>query len=177
MAGPYLDSAQGSKDLPLGKIEVKGAEVSFEISNVPGMPAFKGTLEEHGKKITGTFAQSGQSFSFHLDRAADPVALARQSLAGYDSFVNQALKDWEVPGIAIAIVKNGEVILAEGFGMRDVAGKLPVTRDTLFAIGSCTKAFTTFVMGTLVDEGKLDWDKPVRAFCRRSCSKTAMPET
>ena len=90
--------------------------------------------------------------------------LRGQSLAGYDSFVNQALKDWEVPGIAIAIVKNGEVILAEGFGMRDVAGKLPVTRDTLFAIGSCTKAFTTFVMGTLVDEGKLDWDKPVRAF-------------
>ena len=74
--------AQGSKDLPLGKIEVKGAEVSFEISNVPGMPAFKGTLEEHGKKITGTFAQSGQSFSFHLDRAADPVALARAISGG-----------------------------------------------------------------------------------------------
>ena len=46
--------------------------------------------------------------------------------------------------------------------MRDVANKLPVTSKTLFAIGSCTKAFTTFVMGTLVDEGKLDWDTPVR---------------
>jgi CubicO group peptidase (beta-lactamase class C family) len=98
------------------------------------------------------------------DRSPDPVALARQSLAGYDSFVNQAIKDWEVPGVAIAIVKNGEVILTGGFGMRDVAGKLPVTSSTLFAIGSCTKAFTTFVMGTLVDEGKLDWDKPVRTY-------------
>ncbi len=99
-----------------------------------------------------------------FDEPRDPVALAKQSLAGYDSFVNQAIKDWEVPGLAIAIVKNGEVVLAEGFGMRDVAGKLPVTSRTLFPIGSCTKAFTTFVMGTLVDEGKLEWDKPVRSY-------------
>ncbi len=155
--------AQGSKDLPLEKIEARGADVSFEIANVPGAPEFKGKLEEQGKKITGKFTQSGQSFSFHLERAADPVALARQSLAGYESFVTQALKDWDVPGVAIAIVKNGEVILAGGFGMRDVAGELPVTGDTLFAIGSCTKAFTTFAMGTLVDEGKLEWDKPVRS--------------
>ena len=48
--------------------------------------------------------------SFHLDAGPDPVSLARQSLAGYDSFVSQAIKDWEVPGVAIAIVKNGEVI-------------------------------------------------------------------
>ena len=48
--------------------------------------------------------------------------------------------------------------------MRDVDKNLPVTPKTLFAIGSCTKAFTTFVMGTLVDEGKLDWDTPVRTY-------------
>ena len=59
-----------------------------------------------------------------------------------------------MPGLAIAVVKNGEVILAEGYGLRDVDKKLPVTPKTLFAIGSCTKAFTTFVMGTLVDEGQ-----------------------
>jgi CubicO group peptidase (beta-lactamase class C family) len=98
------------------------------------------------------------------DGGVDAVAAARQGLIGFDSFVNQAIKDWEVPGVAIAIVKNGEVILADGFGMRDVANKLPVTSKTLFAIGSCTKAFTTFVMGTLVDQGKLDWDTPVRAY-------------
>ena len=45
-----------------------------------------------------------------------------------------------------------------------MTSKLPVTPKTLFAIGSCTKAFTTFVMGTLVDEGKLDWDTPVRTY-------------
>ena len=56
------------------------------------------------------------------------------------------------------------MIYARGFGLRDVEKKLPVTPRTLFAIGSCTKAFTTFVMGTLVDEGKLEWDTPVRTY-------------
>ena len=95
----------------------------------------------------------------------DRTAVATSDpLAGFDSFVNQAIHDWEVPGLAIAVVKNGKVILAQGFGLRDVDKKLPVTPKTLFAIGSCTKAFTTFLMGTLVDEGKLDWDKPVRTY-------------
>ena len=97
-------------------------------------------------------------------RRALGSSAAKESLVGFDSFVNEAIQAWEVPGLAIAIVKNGEVILAEGFGLRDVEKKLPVTPKTLFAIGSCTKAFTTFVMGTLVDEGKLDWDKPVRTY-------------
>jgi CubicO group peptidase (beta-lactamase class C family) len=61
----------------------------------------------------------------------------------------------------MAIVSGGNVVYAKGFGKRDVKNDLPVTTDTLFAIGSCTKAFTTFVLGQLVDEGKLDWDKPV----------------
>jgi len=52
----------------------------------------------------------------------------------------------------------------KGYGFRDVEKKLPVTSNTLFAIGSTTKAFTTFLIGTLVDEGKLGWDKPVREF-------------
>ncbi len=156
--------AQAAKDLALGKIESKAGAVRFEIAGVPGEPKFEGKIDAPGKKITGTFTQGGNTLAFHLDRGPDPVSLARQSLAGYDSFVSQAIKDWEVPGVAIAIVKNGEVVLAAGFGMRDVANKLPVTSRTLFAIGSCTKAFTTFVMGTLVDEGKLEWDKPVRTY-------------
>jgi CubicO group peptidase (beta-lactamase class C family) len=97
-------------------------------------------------------------------KPADTVTSAKQALVGFDSFLEEAIKAWEVPGLAIAIVKNGEVIMTQGFGLRDVAHKLPVTPKTLFAIGSCTKAFTTFVMGTLVDEGKLDWDTPVRTY-------------
>ena len=61
-------------------------------------------------------------------------------------------------------MKNKEVIYAKGFGYRDVEKQSPVTTDTLFAIGSSTKAFTTFVLGTLVDQEKIEWDKPVREY-------------
>ena len=77
----------------------------------------------------------------------------------------QAIKAWEVPGPG----DRGRQEWRGHPGARGSAcatsrSKLPVTPKTLFAIGSCTKAFTTFVMGTLVDEGKLDWDKPVRTY-------------
>ena len=71
---------------------------------------------------------------------------------------------WKVPGCAVAVIQDNQVILAEGFGVRDIKTQLPVTPETLFPIASCTKAFTTFAMGLLVDEKKLDWDKPVRNY-------------
>src|SRR5262249_3337803 len=83
---------------------------------------------------------------------------------GFDGFVEQVMKDWKVPGLAVAVVKDGKVIYAKGFGYRDVQKGLKVTPDTLFAIGSCSKAFTATAMAILVDEGKLDWDKPVRNY-------------
>lgn len=89
--------------------------------------------------------------------AADP-------LAGWDDFVNKALADWRVPGVAMAVVRDDKVLLSKGYGLRDIEKKLPVTDRTLFAIGSATKAFTTFVMGTLADEGKLDWKAPVTRY-------------
>jgi len=83
---------------------------------------------------------------------------------GFDGFVEQVMKDWKVPGLAVAAVKDGKVIYAKGFGYRDVKKGLKVTPDTLFAIGSCSKAFTATAMAILADEGKLDWDKPVRNY-------------
>lgn len=95
--------------------------------------------------------------------AAVPAAKA-DPLAGWDAFVEKAQADWKVPGAAMVIVKGNDVLLLRGYGVRDLEKKLPVTPQTLFAIGSATKAFTTFVMGTLVDEGKLDWNAPVSAY-------------
>ncbi len=88
----------------------------------------------------------------------------REPFTGFDAFVNEAIRGWEVPGLAIAVVKNGKTILARGYGYRDVAKKLPVTPTTIFAIVSCSKAFTTFMMGMLVDEGTLEWNRPVRTY-------------
>ena len=74
------------------------------------------------------------------------------------------MQDWKVPGLAIAVVKDGAVVMAEGFGRRDVARGLAVTPRTLFAIASCTKAFTTMGMAMLADDGRLDWDTPVKTY-------------
>lgn len=87
---------------------------------------------------------------------------APEPLAGFDEFVEQVREAWQIPGLAVAIVQDGKVIHARGYGFRDLERKLPVTPDTLFAIGSVTKSFTVTVLGTLAEEGKFDWDKPVR---------------
>jgi len=69
-----------------------------------------------------------------------------------------------VPGCAVAVVRAGEVIVSRGFGLRDVEHELPVTDRTLFAIGSSTKAFTSSLLGALVDDGLVEWDRPVRHY-------------
>ncbi|MDQ2741875.1 MAG: serine hydrolase [Chloroflexota bacterium] len=85
-------------------------------------------------------------------------------LEGFDEFVLDTMKQWKVPGTAIAIARDGEIVFSRGFGLRDVEADLAVTPETLFAIGSSSKAFTTMTMGLLADEGKLDWDTPARHY-------------
>jgi CubicO group peptidase (beta-lactamase class C family) len=71
---------------------------------------------------------------------------------------------WRVPGLELAVVANGAVTLAEGFGLRNVAKNLPATPETRFHHGSTGKAFTGALTGTLVDAGLLEWDRPVREY-------------
>lgn len=153
---------QNARDLPLSGIAVDGAEVVFAIAGVPGEPTFKGTFENGGSKIAGTFTQSGGSFAFEIARSDDPAAEMLQALEGFEAVIEDGLEKFKVPGVAFAVVRNKEVILAEGFGLRDMENKLPMTADTLLAIGSSSKAFTAFTLATLVDQGALEWDKPVR---------------
>jgi CubicO group peptidase (beta-lactamase class C family) len=156
--------AQNAKGLPLESIEAKEAAVSFAIRGVPGQPTFEGTLAADGQAIEGRFTQGGQTFPFRLVRGTPPGKAAAQALGGFSDWVRKAMADWKVPGLAVAVVKNGEVVLLEGYGVRDMASQAPVTPDTLFAIGSSTKAFTTTSLALLVDDGKLAWDTPVRAY-------------
>src|SRR5215471_10753160 len=79
-----------------------------------------------------------------------------------EKFVEEQLHVWKVPGIAVAVVKDDTVSTMEGFGRRNDTD--PVTPQTLFAIGSSTKAFTATSIGALVDEGLLEWDTPVREY-------------
>ena len=93
--------------------------------------------------------------------AASPVAV---KLEGLDDLAAQAMKEWKVPGVALAVVQDGKVIYAKGYGCRDLENKLPVTTATLFPIGSITKSFTALTFGILKNEGKVDWDKPLRTY-------------
>jgi CubicO group peptidase (beta-lactamase class C family) len=77
--------------------------------------------------------------------------------------IRAVVKDTGVPGLAIAVVEDGKVVFSEGFGVRELGKTDPVTPETLMMIGSVTKPLTTFMMGTLVDDGKLSWDKPVKS--------------
>jgi len=70
----------------------------------------------------------------------------------FAAFVQKTLAEWKVPGAAVAVVRGGKVILAEGYGLRDVGNGLPVTPRTIFAIGSSSKAFTATAVGIMVDE-------------------------
>ena len=85
-------------------------------------------------------------------------------LNGYDDYVNKALRDWEVPGVAIAVVKNDQIVFAKGYGLRKLGEPTPVNEQTLFAIGSSSKAFTATSIAILVDEGKVKWDDPVTKY-------------
>ena len=76
---------------------------------------------------------------------------AQNKLAGIDDAVAAAMKQWQVPGLALAVVHNGQVIHSRGYGFRDVERKLPVTPDTLFAIGSITKSMTVLALASLAE--------------------------
>ncbi|MBC6698490.1 serine hydrolase domain-containing protein [Hymenobacter puniceus] len=89
---------------------------------------------------------------------------AKKRLAGFDKTVNQLLKDWNVPGCGVAVVVKNKLVFAQGYGYRNLEKKQPVTASTLFPIASNTKLFTASAVGLLVEEGKLDWDQPIKKY-------------
>jgi CubicO group peptidase (beta-lactamase class C family) len=93
----------------------------------------------------------------HAQQPADP---AKQ----LDTYTAQAVKDWGPVGLAISVVKDGRVVFAKGYGVRELGKPEPVDSATLFAIGSTTKAMTAAAIGMLVDEGKVRWDAPVTTY-------------
>ena len=81
-----------------------------------------------------------------------------------DTAFSRVLKEWKTAGFAVAVVEKDKVIYAKGFGYEDYEKKKPVTVNSQFAIGSCTKAFTASLLGILRKEGLVDLDKPVTGY-------------
>ncbi len=86
-----------------------------------------------------------------------PTLLSAQP-KGFDAYVEEVLEAFEVPGAAVAIVKDGRVVMTKGYGVRTLGEPDPVDAHTLFGIASNTKAFTATALGLLVEEGKIAWD-------------------
>ena len=86
-----------------------------------------------------------------------PVA-PRDPMAGLDQYVTAAMKQWKVPGLAIAVVRGDSVIIAKGYGVRTLGDPAPVDAQTMFAIGSASKAFTGATLEMLADEGEVSFD-------------------
>ncbi len=103
--------------------------------------------------LAGLLITSGERVAAQAARAPAP--------ADIDGWVQRSMAAFEVPGMAVAVVKDGHVVLAKGYGVRMLGEPAPVDSKTLFGIASNTKAFTATALAILVDEGKVRWDAPV----------------
>lgn len=92
----------------------------------------------------------------------EPLPLDDALLAEFEAYIAEAMPRFDVPGASVAVVQNGEIVYAQGFGVTELDGTEPVTPETLMMIGSTGKSMTTMMMATLVDEGLMDWDTPAQ---------------
>ena len=88
----------------------------------------------------------------------------QNSFPGIDRYIDSLMNDWNIPGLALGIVYNDQLIYSKGYGYRDLEQKLPVQTNTIFPIASNTKLFTATAAVMLQEEGKLNLDNPARTY-------------
>lgn len=98
------------------------------------------------------------AFAFHCSLSAQITS------SEIDELVGRTLKTFDVPGVAVAVVKDGKIVHAKGYGVRSILTNAPVDENTLFGIASNSKAFTSAALAMLIDEGKLKWDDKVTKY-------------
>jgi CubicO group peptidase (beta-lactamase class C family) len=154
------------KEMKLGDLSIQGTAVQFKLPEVPGNASFNGKFDDKAEKLSGTFTQGGRSFPMNLVRESLTQKITeekklQEAIAILKHLSDSLLIRRHTPGLAFGIVKDGKVLMADGFGYRNMEKKLPVTATTQFAIGSSSKAFTATSLAILADRGQLDWEKPV----------------
>jgi len=113
-------------------------------------------FSQQEQQAKGTSVQEPQQTSFQETGRKNS-----ERIAGLDAYFQKSLNDWEVPGMAVAIVTKDSILFAKGYGIKDINTKQKVDANTLFAIASNTKSFTASSIALLVDQGKLLWDDKV----------------
>ena len=109
------------------------------------------------KKLEAPTLQAPPSVAPIISEAAD----LRPRLERLREALESQRQELHIPGMAIAVIKDDAIILAQGFGAADLEREIPVSQETLFSVGSTTKAFTSALVGMVADEGSIDWDDPV----------------
>lgn len=93
-----------------------------------------------------------------------PAQAPPDPLTGFDAYVERAREEWNVPGVAVAVVKDDAVVYARGFGVLEAGRPERIDEHTVFAIGSSSKAFTATAVAMLVESGEVRWDAPVTTY-------------
>lgn len=104
------------------------------------------------------------AFIFLVALCFATFSFAQSPPADLHSWVERTMHEFQVPGAAVAVVKDGKLVYAKGFGVRELGKPEKVDEHTLFGIASNSKAFTAAALAMLVDEGKLKWDDPITAY-------------
>ncbi len=160
---------QNAMGLRLTDLKLIKNEISFGIESVPGNASFKGLWKIESDSLSGFFFQSGMKMPMRMKKlSAQDVQKTKESLAikllKIEAYTDSILKKAKISGLSFGIIMNNEIILNKGFGYKDWDKKTNCDAHTLFAIGSCSKAFTAAVLSTLADEGKFDWEKPIKNY-------------
>ena len=117
-------------------------------------------------KLTATATCGFVGLALTVSHAPSVVAEGHASLttSQIDALVERSMSTFEVPGMAVGIIKDGKIVHLKGYGVRETGKKAKVNTETLFAIASVSKAFTAASLAMLVDDGKLNWDDKVIDF-------------
>jgi CubicO group peptidase (beta-lactamase class C family) len=126
-----------------------------------GYAATRAQVQTPGEEVVATPVATPQAQVVADLIGVTPLPLTGERLATFEAYVAAKLAEAGVPGAAVAVVQNGEVVFQQGFGVREIGQPAPVTPDTLLRIGSVTKSFSSLLTATLVDSGRLSWDTPL----------------
>ncbi len=156
---------QGVTGIPAEMESVEGNAIAISVPNIRGH--FSGKYDSVSQKIEGVWNQ-GNQLPLALERIAEIAAEKEISeerlqiqLGQLSAKLEELRKENNIPGLALAIVKDDKVIFSKGFGFADVENETPVTSETIFAIGSTTKAFNAVLLKMLEEDGLLDIKAPV----------------
>lgn len=167
------DTFTGTLDIPLQHVQnmelanlsIQGNNIYFALPKVPGEASYSGTFNDDFKQLSGTFIQAGQSLPLEFTKASEEdFQRILSGIKKFENLVDSLLIEKKVPGMAIGLIKDGKILINKGFGYRDYEHEKPVNENTIFAIGSTTKAFVAAGLAILADEHTIEWDEPIKTY-------------